>query len=200
MVNTLLVSMRMLSDVLVLIIFFLCVFSLLGMQLFMGELRNKCVVTIPVNINASYSQYVTNSSKLWIKRFMISAHSFPQYVVDLPAIPACVTHHCVWPLCNSPFFFRQMVDFGWKPSCLWKCVFCKVIMQTIWWYNISLLLSTTVFFSFPIVEHVPEIIVVIHTLVLIQITTLLRSITSAGRFLLHFNCLHSTSGKMFTTM
>ena len=64
MVNTLLVSMRMLSDVLVLIVFFLCVFSLLGMQLFMGELRNKCVVTIPDNINASYSRYVTNSSKL----------------------------------------------------------------------------------------------------------------------------------------
>ena len=64
MVNTLLVSMRMLSDVLVLIIFFLCVFSLLGMQLFMGELRNKCAVTIPDSTNVSYSRYVTNSSKL----------------------------------------------------------------------------------------------------------------------------------------
>jgi hypothetical protein len=63
MVNTLLVSMRMLSDVLVLIIFFLCVFSLLGMQLFMGELRNKCAVTIPDNINVSYSNYVTNAGK-----------------------------------------------------------------------------------------------------------------------------------------
>ena len=66
MVNTLLVSMRMLSDVLVLIVFFLCVFSLLGMQLFMGELQNKCAVTIPENINISYSRYVTNSSKLSI--------------------------------------------------------------------------------------------------------------------------------------
>ena len=66
MVNTLLVSMRMLSDVLVLIIFFLCVFSLLGMQLFMGELRSKCAITIPDNKNISYSRYVTNSSKLFM--------------------------------------------------------------------------------------------------------------------------------------
>ena len=139
------------------------------------------------------------SYKLKVSRFMISAHSFPQYVVDVPAIPVCVTHHCVWPLCNSPFF--QADGWFWTETLL----FVEIRLLQGENANYSMVQCFTIavnnlFFSFPIVEHVPGITVVIHTLVLIQITTLLRSITSAGRFLLHFNCLHSTSGKMFTTM
>ena len=42
-VNTLLHSMKMLSDVMFLFLFFLCVMALIGLQLFNGVLRNKCV-------------------------------------------------------------------------------------------------------------------------------------------------------------
>ncbi|XP_031569259.1 sodium channel protein 60E-like, partial [Actinia tenebrosa] len=51
MVNTLLRSMKMLSDVLVLFLFFLAVMALIGLQLFIGELRNKCVRDKPINVN-----------------------------------------------------------------------------------------------------------------------------------------------------
>ena len=44
MVNTLLSSLKLLSDVLILFIFFLGVMALIGLQLFSGELRNKCVL------------------------------------------------------------------------------------------------------------------------------------------------------------
>lgn len=43
MVNTLLRSMKLLSDVLVLFLFFLAVMALIGLQLFVGHLRYKCV-------------------------------------------------------------------------------------------------------------------------------------------------------------
>jgi len=43
MVNALLKSMRMLGDVLVLTLFFICVFALVGLQLFVGVLHNRCV-------------------------------------------------------------------------------------------------------------------------------------------------------------
>ena len=59
MVNTLLRSMKMLSDVLVLFLFFLAVMALIGLQLFIGELRNKCVANQPVGANSSYQEYVS---------------------------------------------------------------------------------------------------------------------------------------------
>lgn len=43
MVNALLKSMLMLSDVLILTLFFLCIFALVGLQLFEGQLKNKCI-------------------------------------------------------------------------------------------------------------------------------------------------------------
>ncbi|XP_065060331.1 sodium channel protein 1 brain-like isoform X2 [Rhopilema esculentum] len=61
MVNALLKSMRLLSDVLALTTFFICVFALLGLQLFSGYLRNKCVLT-PTNSSLPYAQHVLNKA------------------------------------------------------------------------------------------------------------------------------------------
>ena len=55
MVNALLRSMRLLSDVIVLTTFFICVFALVGVQLFSGKLRNQCVSTIHKNHSSSNS-------------------------------------------------------------------------------------------------------------------------------------------------
>ena len=64
MVNALLKSMRMLSDVLILTTFFLCVFALVGLQLFSGHLHNRCVSTnITLQQNETRDQAIRNSSK-----------------------------------------------------------------------------------------------------------------------------------------
>ena len=63
MVNTLLRSLKLLSDVLVLFLFFLVVMALIGLQLFVGELRNKCVLNISANMSGDFAQYVQNESK-----------------------------------------------------------------------------------------------------------------------------------------
>ena len=66
MVNTLLRSLKLLSDVLVLFLFFLAVMALIGLQLFVGELRNKCVRDMPVNLTVDFNDYLQNESKHWL--------------------------------------------------------------------------------------------------------------------------------------
>ena len=52
MVNTLLNSMKMMTDVLILTVFFIAIFALIGLQMFMGKLRSRCV-KIPSNSSHS---------------------------------------------------------------------------------------------------------------------------------------------------
>ena len=66
--NTLLQSMKMFSDVMFLFFFFLCVMALIGLQLFLGVLRNKCVWN---TAEAKSREYATNSSKFQSK-FLLS--------------------------------------------------------------------------------------------------------------------------------
>jgi len=63
MVNTLLRSLKLLSDVLVLFLFFLAVMALIGLQLFSGELRNKCVLNVSDNSSMSLQERALNESK-----------------------------------------------------------------------------------------------------------------------------------------
>ena len=66
MVNTLLASMKMFWDVLILTMFFICIFALVGMQVFGGVLRNKCAEPVPENLQISYRDYASNSSEYLI--------------------------------------------------------------------------------------------------------------------------------------
>lgn len=69
MVNTLLKSIRMLSDVLILTTFFLCVFALIGLQLFVGIMQWKCVLNPPAGWPQDLKQfedYITNDSHHYI--------------------------------------------------------------------------------------------------------------------------------------
>ena len=67
MVNTLLSSLKLLSDVLILFIFFLGVMALIGLQLFSGELRNKCVLNIQYgNSTENKQERALNESKTCI--------------------------------------------------------------------------------------------------------------------------------------
>ena len=66
MVNTLLKSIKMLSDVLILTTFFLCVFALIGLQLFVGIMSQKCVKNMPAGTTISHEdwgKYIRNESK-----------------------------------------------------------------------------------------------------------------------------------------
>lgn len=58
-VGALIQSVKKLSDVMILTVFCLSVFALIGLQLFMGNLRNKCVFW-PINMT---EQYLENGSR-----------------------------------------------------------------------------------------------------------------------------------------
>lgn len=58
-VGALIQSVKKLSDVMILTVFCLSVFALIGLQLFMGNLRQKCVIW-PIN---STENYLSNGSK-----------------------------------------------------------------------------------------------------------------------------------------
>jgi len=73
-VGALIQSVKKLSDVMILTVFCLSVFALIGLQLFMGNLRQKCVIW-PINItdmfpdtngsNAfNWDVYIMNESEL----------------------------------------------------------------------------------------------------------------------------------------
>ena len=68
MVNAFLRSMRMLSDVLALSLFFISTFALIGMQLFVGVLRNKCVLSPGAN-TTDFDGFVANESKFKGKNY-----------------------------------------------------------------------------------------------------------------------------------
>lgn len=63
MVNTLLKSMKLMTDVLILTLFFIAIFALIGLQLFMGTLRSRCVKTDGY-MSPFAKEFYSNSSKL----------------------------------------------------------------------------------------------------------------------------------------
>ena len=66
MVNTLMKSIKMLSDVMILTVFFIGVFALIGLQLFKGTLRNKCVKLMDSHnaTDTEWSHHVHNTGGL----------------------------------------------------------------------------------------------------------------------------------------
>ena len=81
MVNTLLASMKMLWDVLILTMFFICIFALVGMQVFVGVLRNKCAEPVPDNLQTSYIDYASNSSE-WLMSRLLFLFIVPSTLVN----------------------------------------------------------------------------------------------------------------------
>lgn len=79
MVNTLLRSLKLLSDVLVLFLFFLGVMALIGLQLFSGELRNKCVLNVPDNSSINLQERALNESKKMVSYRFTLENTFSTY-------------------------------------------------------------------------------------------------------------------------
>ncbi|MEQ2182295.1 Sodium channel protein type 8 subunit alpha, partial [Goodea atripinnis] len=75
-VGALIQSVKKLSDVMILTVFCLSVFALIGLQLFMGNLRNKCVFW-PINMT---DQYLENGSR---------GFDWDKYIMNNSTVPLC---------------------------------------------------------------------------------------------------------------
>lgn len=83
-VGALIQSVKKMGDVMILTVFCLSVFALIGLQLFMGNLRQKCVLMPPLNtsaeaLNASFygnDTYDSNSTHFDYDKYINDPGSF----------------------------------------------------------------------------------------------------------------------------
>ncbi|XP_048586351.1 sodium channel protein 1 brain isoform X2 [Nematostella vectensis] len=138
MVNTLLVSMKMLWDVMVLTLFFICIFALIGMQLFIGELRNKCALPVPENLSVPYRTYASNSSIWYLE------DNEPILCGNTTGSRTCPTNYTCLPHAggNPNFGYTSFDHFGWALLTgfqlitldFWENVYNNVIYTMGPWY------------------------------------------------------------------
>uniref|UniRef100_A0A8C4GKE4 Sodium channel protein n=1 Tax=Dicentrarchus labrax TaxID=13489 RepID=A0A8C4GKE4_DICLA len=79
-VGALIQSVKKLSDVMILTVFCLSVFALIGLQLFMGNLRLKCV-RMPIHINSTNSTNITDPDTLYINTTE-NSFNWTEYISD----------------------------------------------------------------------------------------------------------------------
>lgn len=138
MVNALLKSMTMLSDVLILTLFFLCIFALVGMQLFVGQLRNKCVNDPPSLGSVGYNRYIANES-VWFK----SSIDGPMVCGNASTAGHCPANYTCLSVGDNPNYgYTNFDNFAWSlvtafqliTMDFWENVFNYVLASMGSWY------------------------------------------------------------------
>lgn len=94
-VGALMEAVRRLRDVMILTVFVLSIFALVGLQLYQGSLRQKCVVKPPVPMNASeFAAFTENSSMYRIPADAVSISS-AVYIVSGKKRTNCFSYDLV---------------------------------------------------------------------------------------------------------
>uniref|UniRef100_H2UT89 Sodium channel protein n=1 Tax=Takifugu rubripes TaxID=31033 RepID=H2UT89_TAKRU len=128
-VGALIQSVKKLSDVMILTVFCLSVFALIGLQLFMGNLRQKCVFW-PINITDSqlsnksqpfdWDEYITNDSK--------------SRTLSLAVLRRCPEGYtCMKAGRNPNYGYTSFDSFGWAFLALFR------LMTQDFWENLYML-------------------------------------------------------------
>uniref|UniRef100_A0A8C9VS22 Sodium channel protein n=1 Tax=Scleropages formosus TaxID=113540 RepID=A0A8C9VS22_SCLFO len=142
-VGALIQSVKKLSDVMILTVFCLSVFALIGLQLFMGNLRHKCVIW-PIN---STENYLSNGSKGfdWEEYIMKEAEHIIHYrcccshPANFLSVRLCVPCHpsrcpegytCMKAGRNPNYGYTSFDSFGWAFLALFR------LMTQDYWENL----------------------------------------------------------------
>ncbi|XP_071977938.1 sodium channel protein type 2 subunit alpha-like isoform X1 [Engystomops pustulosus] len=110
-VGALIQSVKKLSDVIILTVFCLSVFALIGLQLFMGNLRNKCVY-IPHNVtlNISLEEYIKNESYV----YTIKGQKDPLLCGNSSDAGKCPQSFTCYKVGRNPDYgYTSFDSFGW---------------------------------------------------------------------------------------
>ncbi|CAH3140850.1 unnamed protein product [Porites lobata] len=138
MVNTLLRSLKLLSDVLVLFLFFLVVMALIGLQLFVGELRSKCVLNVPSNLTVDLMEYIRNESVWYLRHGEAVICGNSSWAGSCPANYTCMAN--AGP--NPDHGFTSFDNIGWAllmafqilTMDYWENLYNKVVKALGVWY------------------------------------------------------------------
>ncbi|ESO85582.1 hypothetical protein LOTGIDRAFT_107523 [Lottia gigantea] len=121
-VSALLEAVKRLRDVLILSLFVLSIFALIGMQLYVGALRQKCVYDYRLEIgkNVSHEEFVAyiNNTDYWFSpdgvEYLVCGNG--SGAGDCPA-----NHTCLPDLGDNPNFgFTSFDNFGWALLCAFR--------------------------------------------------------------------------------
>uniref|UniRef100_A0A9J8AG31 Sodium channel protein n=1 Tax=Cyprinus carpio carpio TaxID=630221 RepID=A0A9J8AG31_CYPCA len=117
-VGALIQSVKKLSDVMILTVFCLSVFALIGLQLFMGNLRQKCVIW-PFN---STESYLANGSR---------GFDFNEYIMNDSKYRRCPEGYtCMKAGRNPNYGYTSFDSFGWAFLALFR------LMTQDFWENL----------------------------------------------------------------
>ncbi|KAM6947041.1 sodium channel, voltage gated, type VIII, alpha subunit b isoform 1-T1 [Lycodopsis pacificus] len=138
-VGALIQSVKKLSDVMILTVFCLSVFALIGLQLFMGNLRQKCVIW-PINITEQYpmngsnpfvwKEYIMNDSNFYILPNQLDALLCGNSS-DSGRCPEGFT--CMKAGRNPNYGYTSFDSFGWAFLTLFR------LMTQDFWENLYML-------------------------------------------------------------
>ncbi|GJQ76730.1 hypothetical protein Trydic_g15575 [Trypoxylus dichotomus] len=112
-INALLHSFKQLAEVMTLTIFCLMVFALFALQVYKGELRNKCVLKMEDN-NASYEEWFnwTSDSRHWLKK---NETDDPLLCGNVTGSRHCpTTHTCICTGENPNHGYTSFDNFLWS--------------------------------------------------------------------------------------
>ncbi|XP_069509513.1 sodium channel protein type 8 subunit alpha isoform X2 [Ambystoma mexicanum] len=135
-VGALIQSVKKLSDVMILTVFCLSVFALIGLQLFMGNLRNKCVIW-PVNFNESvfgngsrgfdWDEYIHNKTNFYYLHGALD----PLLCGNSSDAGQCPEgYQCMKAGINPNYGYTSFDSFGWAFLALFR------LMTQDYWENL----------------------------------------------------------------
>uniref|UniRef100_A0A3Q2STR4 Sodium channel protein n=1 Tax=Fundulus heteroclitus TaxID=8078 RepID=A0A3Q2STR4_FUNHE len=137
-VGALIQSVKKLSDVMILTVFCLSVFALIGLQLFMGNLRQKCVIW-PINLNETY---LNNGSKGFDWNEYINNDTLGHFQAGCPPLILCLSaplsrcpegYMCMKAGRNPNYGYTSFDSFGWAFLALFR------LMTQDFWENLYML-------------------------------------------------------------
>ncbi|XP_061082500.1 sodium channel protein type 2 subunit alpha-like isoform X2 [Conger conger] len=127
-VGALIQSVKRLSDVMILTVFCLSVFALIGLQLFMGHLRYKCVKIAPLEMNDTEKTVFNNDPKNY---YILKNATDPLLCGNGSDAGTCPEDfHCLKVGGNPNFGYTSFDNFGWAFLSLFR------LMTQDYWENL----------------------------------------------------------------
>ncbi|XP_055533096.1 sodium channel protein 60E isoform X2 [Wyeomyia smithii] len=112
-INALLHSFKQLAEVMTLTIFCLMVFALFALQVYMGELRNKCVKNMPEGWNITYEEW-----RMWVNdtdNWIIDDEGLPMLCGNLTGARHCPSEYtCLCVGENPNHGYTNFDNFMWS--------------------------------------------------------------------------------------
>lgn len=144
-------SVKNLKDVVVLTLFSLSVFSLLGLQIYMGILTQKCILDGPVNMTDRQWFEWCNDSQHWIPEPDDEIFGAYRLCGNATGAQSCpMNHTCIQGFGPNPDYgFTNFDTFGWALICsfrlmtqdFWEGLYMQVLKTAGSWHIIFFIVS-----------------------------------------------------------